>query len=132
LIQQGGAVDRIMQDGDITVYVQDLGISAKGLADDKREGLAHLRRRLESGEIGAVYVTEGVSRLSRDQDRILPFQLLKLFKEQQCRLRTPDGVWNPAIEKDWEDLAEEFEDAIGELNLFRKSMHRRKAQKAAR
>jgi len=131
-IQQGNVVERIMEADDIIVDVQDLGISAKGLADDKREGLAHLRKRLENGEIGAVYVTEGVSRLSRDQDRILPFQLLKLFKEQQCRLRTPDGVWNPAIERDWEYVAEEFEDAIGELKLFRKRMHRRKAQKAAR
>ncbi|HID31064.1 MAG TPA: recombinase family protein, partial [Desulfobacterales bacterium] len=131
-IQQGSVVEKITEDGDIIVDVQDLGISAKGLTDEKREGLAHLRRRLESGEVGAVYVTEGVSRLSRDQDRILPFQLLKLFKEQQCRLRTPDGVWNPAIERDWEDLAEEFEDAAKELKLFRKRMHRRKAQKAAR
>jgi hypothetical protein len=91
-----------------------------------------LRRRLENGETGAVYVTEGVSRLSRDQDRILPFQLLKLFKEQECRLRTPDGVWNPAIERDWEDLAEEFEGAAKELKVFRKRMHRRIVQKAAR
>jgi hypothetical protein len=131
-IQQGSAVDRIMQGGDIILDVQDLGISAKGLADDKREGLAHLIRCLERGEIGAVYVTEGPSRLSRDQDRILPYRLLKLLKEQQCRLRTPEGIWNPAIEKDWEELAGEFEDAIGELKLFRKRMHRRKAQKAAR
>jgi len=131
-IQQGITAERVIEDGEIIVDVQDLGISAKGLADEKREGLAHLRKRFENGEIGAVYVTEGVSRLSRDQDRILPFQLLKMFKEQQCRLRTPDGVWNPAIERDWEDLAEEFEDAIGELKLFRKRMHRRKAQKAAR
>jgi len=131
-IQQGRVVEKIIEDGDIVVDVQDLGISAKGLADEKREGLAHLRRRLESGDIGAVYVTEGVSRLSRDQDRILPFQLLKLFKEQSCRLRTPDGVWNPAIERDREDLAEEFEDAAKELKVFRKRMHRRQAQKAAR
>jgi DNA invertase Pin-like site-specific DNA recombinase len=131
-IQQGSAVGKIIEDGDIIVDVQDLGISAKGLADEKRDGLAHLRKRLENGETGAVYVTEGVSRLSRDQDRILPFQLLKLFKEQQCRLRTPDGVWNPAIERDWEDLAEEFEDAAKELKVFRKRMHRRIVQKAAR
>lgn len=131
-IQQGISSERVIEDGGIIVDVQDLGISAKGLSDEKRDGLAHLRKCLESGEIGAVYVTEGVSRLSRDQDRILPFQLLKLFKEQQVRLRTPDGIWNPAIEKDWEDLAEEFEDAIGELKLFRKRMHRRIAQKAAR
>ena len=131
-IQQGSTVERVIEDGEIIVDVQDLGISAKGLADEKRDGLAHLRRRLESGEVGAVYVTEGVSRLSRDQDRILPFQLLKSFREQQCRLRTPDGIWNPAIERDWEYLAEEFDDAIGELKVFRKRMHRRKAQKAAR
>ncbi len=131
-IQQGNLVEKIIEDSGVIVDVQDLGISAKGLSDEKRGGLAHLRRRLESGEIGAVYVTEGVSRLSRDQDRILPFQLLKLLKEQQCRLRTPDGIWNPAIERDWEYLAEEFDDAIGELKLFHKRMHRRKAQKAAR
>ncbi len=121
-IQQGSVVERVIEDGDIIVDVQDLGISAKGLADEKRDGLAHLRSRLESGEVGAVYVTEGVSRLSRDQDRILPYQLLKLLKQQQCRLRTPEGIWNPAIEKDWEALAEEFEDAIGELKLFRKRL----------
>jgi len=132
LIQQGRPVDKIIENGEIGVDVQDLGISAKGLADEKRFGLGHLRRRLESGEIGCVYVTEGVSRLSRDQDRILPYQLLKLLKQQQCRLRTPEGVWNPAIEKDWDELAEEFEDAIGELKVFRKRMHRRKVQKAAR
>lgn len=131
-IQQGSTVERVIEGGEIILDVQDLGISAKGLADEKRDGLAHLRRCLESGEVGAVYVTEGVSRLSRDQDRILPFQLLKLFKEQQCRLRTPDGIWNPAIERDWEEFAEEFEDGIGELKVFRKRMHRRKAQKAAR
>jgi hypothetical protein len=131
-IQQGGTADRIMQDGDIIVDVQDLGISAKGIVDEKRGGLAHLKRLLETGKIGAVYLTEGVSRLSRDQDKILPYQLLKLLKEQQCRLRTPDGIWNPAIEKDWETLAEEFEDAIGELKLFRRRMHRRKVQKAER
>ena len=131
-IQQGIAVERVIQEGEIIVDVQDLGISAKGLADERREGLAHLRRRLESGEIGAVYVTEGVSRLSRDQDGILPRQLLKLFKEKECRIRTPDGVWNPAIERDREELAEEFEDAIGELKVHRKRMHRRKVQKAER
>ena len=132
-IQQGITTERVVvDDGGMIVDVQDLGISAKGLADEKREGLAHLKKCLESGEIGAVYITEGVSRLSRDQDGILPRQLLKLFKEKQCRIRTPDGVWNPAIERDWEDLAVQFDDARGELKLFRKRMHRRKAQKAAR
>jgi len=131
-IRQGITVEKVIEDNSIIVDLRDLGISAKGLLDEKREGLAHLKQLLENGEIGCVYVTEGVSRLSRDQDRILPYQLLKLLKQQQCRLRTPEGIWNPAIEKDWEALAEEFEDAIGELKLFRKRMHRRKAQKAAR
>lgn len=131
-IQQGSEVARIIEDGEIILDVRDLGISAKGLLDEKREGLNHLKQRLENGDIGCVYVTEGVSRLSRDQDRILPYQLLRLLKQQQCRLRTPEGIWNPALEKDWETLAEEFEDAIGELKLFRKRMYRRQVQKAAR
>jgi len=131
-IQSVSVTEKVMEDGDILVDVQDLGISARGLTDEKRHGLAHLKTLIGSGEVGAVYVTEGVSRLSRDQERILPFQLLRLFKEQQCRLRTPDGVWNPAIEKDWEALADEFEDAIGELKIFRRRMYRRKKEKAAR
>lgn len=87
---------------------------------------------MENGEVGAVYLTEGVSRLSRDQDKIIPYQLLKLLKEHQCRIRTPDGIWNPAIEKDWQKLEEEFEDAIEECKVMAKRMFRRKKQKAAR
>lgn len=73
-----------------------------------------------------------VSRLSRDRDRILPYQLLKLLKEHQVRVRTPEGVWNPVIERDWECLADEFDQAIGELKTMNKRMFRRRAQKAAR
>ncbi len=34
-IQQGSTVERVIEDGEIIVDVQDLGISAKGLADEK-------------------------------------------------------------------------------------------------
>ena len=66
------AVEMLIEDGEIIVDIRDLDISAKGSADKKREGLAHLRKRLESGEVGAVYVTEDVNRLSCDQDGRLP------------------------------------------------------------
>ena len=78
-IQSVSVTEKVMEDGDILVDVQDLGISARGLTDEKRHGLAHLKTLIGSGEVGAVYVTEGVSRLSRDQERILPFQLLSLL-----------------------------------------------------
>ena len=42
-IQQGITLERVIEHGDIVVDVQDLGISAKGLADERRDGLAHLR-----------------------------------------------------------------------------------------
>ena len=131
-IEPGDTVGKVLEDGSVILDVQDLGVSASGLSDEKREGLAHQRKRIENGDVGAVYVTEGVSRLSRDQDSILPFQLLKLFKQQECRLRTPDGIWNPAIERDWEELKDEFEHARHEHKIRRARLHRRKAQKAAR
>ena len=121
----------VWTDGEVTVDVRDLGLSGQ-LSADERQGLANLQKRVSEGIVGAVYVTEGVSRLSRDRDRILPYQLLKLLKEHQCRIRTPEGVWNPAIERDWDYLAEEFEDAIGELKVMNRRMYRRKAQKASR
>jgi len=59
--------------------------------------------------MGAVYLTEGMSRLSRDRDRVLGFKLLKLLKEQKCRIRTPEGVYNPAVPRDWDCLADDIE-----------------------
>jgi hypothetical protein len=123
--------EKIWSEGQVTLDARDLGISGQ-LSFTDRKGLAELQRRVSQGEVGAVYLTEGVSRLSRDRDRILPYQLLKLLKEQQCRIRTPEGIWNPAIERDWDYLAEEFEDAIGELRVMNKRMFRRRRQKAAR
>lgn len=126
-VSNGSSAKGVLVDGQVTVDVQDLGISGQLMADD-RAGLAALQSGVSSGKKGAVYVTEGVSRLSRDRDRILPFQLLKLLKEHQVRVRTPEGVWNPAIERDWEYLADEFDQAIGELKVMNKRMFRRRAQ----
>jgi DNA invertase Pin-like site-specific DNA recombinase len=130
-IQKGTTQVGVREEKQIIVDVRDLGLSGQ-LSAEKREGLASLQRRIKDGWVGAVYLTEGVSRLSRDRDHILPYQLLKLLKEHQCRLRTPEGIWNPAVERDWEYLAEEFEDAIDELRVMNRRMHRRKAQKASR
>jgi hypothetical protein len=130
-LQKTPAAVNVWSDGEVTVDVRDLGISGQ-LSFDDRKGLTELQRRVAEGTVGAVYLTEGVSRLSRDKDRILPYQLLKLLKENKCRIRTPEGVWNPAIERDWDYLAEEFEDAIGELRVMNRRMFRRKTQKARR
>jgi len=116
-------------DGEVTVECRDLGLSGQ-LPEDRRPGLANLWRRLEAGEVGCVYLTEGMSRLSRDQDRVLSYQLLKLLKEQQCRVRTPDGLWNPIIERDWQYLHEELEDAAQELKVMGKRLRRRRNNKA--
>ena len=125
-LQQGPLADKVWSNGEVTVDVRDLGISGQ-LSFEDRKGLAELQHRVREGNVGAVYLTEGVSRLSRDKDRILPYQLLKLLKEHECRIRTSEGVWNPAIERDWDYLAEEFEDAIGELRVMNRRMYRRKA-----
>jgi len=61
-IQSGGDVSRVIDDGDVTVNCRDLGLSGS-LGEDKRPGLADLWRGVESGEIGAIYLTEGMSRL---------------------------------------------------------------------
>ena len=122
---------KVWSDGGVTVDIRDLGLSGQ-ISTEDREGLFELQRRVRAGTVGAVYLTEGVSRLSRDRDRILPYQLLKLLKEHGCRVRTPEGIWNPAIERDWDYLADEFEEAIGELKVMNRRMFRRKMQKAAR
>jgi DNA invertase Pin-like site-specific DNA recombinase len=129
--QQSPAGEKIWSDGEVTVDVRDLGLSGQLYVED-RKGLNELQHRVREGTVGAVYLTEGVSRLSRDKDRILPYQLLKLLKEHECRIRTPEGVWNPAVERDWDYLADEFEDAIGELRVMNRRMFRRKSQKARR
>jgi hypothetical protein len=130
-IQAGTELPGVIEDGEVIVDCQDLGRSGT-LGEDERLGLAHLNKCLEAGEIGAIYVTEGVSRLSRDPDRIIPRTLLKLMKQSNCKLRTPEEVLNPCIERDWQQVDEDFEQAAKELTTFRKRLHDRKMKKSER
>ena len=100
------------------IDLRDLGLSGR-LGPDKRPTLAELMADLSRGEApdvtGTIYLSsEGVSRLSRDQDRVVGYQLLKLMKAANCRVRTPYATLNPKIEADWKELAEGFEDAARE------------------
>jgi hypothetical protein len=129
-IQGGGDVPRVMENGDVIVDCRDLGLSGS-LGEDKRPGLRDLWEKVAAGELGAIYLTEGMSRLSRDRDRVLGYKLLKLLKEHQCRIRTPDGVYNPAIPRDWENLAEDIEDSADEMKKLGIRLGRRRSSKAA-
>jgi DNA invertase Pin-like site-specific DNA recombinase len=129
-IQSGADIPRVLEDGDILIDCRDLGLSGS-LSEDKRPGLASLSEQIMSGAVGAVYLTEGMSRLSRDRDRVLGYKLLKLLKEQRCRIRTPEGVYNPAIARDWQNLAEDIEDSADEMKKFGIRLGRRRASKAA-
>jgi len=129
-IQNGDKVSRVIEDGDVVIDCRDLGLSGS-LGEDKRPGLGSLWQGVESGEIGAVYLTEGMSRLSRDRDRVLGYKLLKLLKERKCRIRTPEGVYNPAIPRDWENLADDIEDSADEMKKLGIRLGRRRASKAA-
>ncbi|MBI4336479.1 MAG: hypothetical protein HY683_01420, partial [Chloroflexi bacterium] len=57
------------EDGEVVVDCRDLGISGQ-LSEGRRPGLAALKRSLEADEVGCLYLTEGMSRLSRDPDRV--------------------------------------------------------------
>jgi DNA invertase Pin-like site-specific DNA recombinase len=129
-IQSGADVNRVIEDGDIIIDCSDLGLSGS-LGEDKRPGLAHLERRVESGEVGAVYLTEGMSRLSRDRDRVLGYRLLKLLKQHTCRIRTVEGVYNPAIPRDWHHLAEDVDNSAEEMKTSGIRMGARRWDKAA-
>ncbi|NQT47942.1 MAG: hypothetical protein HQ578_03090, partial [Chloroflexi bacterium] len=129
-IQNGEDVPRVIEDGNVVVNCKDLGLSGS-LDEDKRPGLRDLRQGVESDHTGTVYLTEGMSRLSRDRDRVLGYKLLKLLKEHKCRIRTPEGVYNPAIPRDWENLADDIEDSADEMKKLGIRLHRRRASKAA-
>ena len=129
-IQGGADVPRVVEDGDIVVDCRDLGLSGS-LGEDKRPGLGSLWQGVLSGEIGAIYLTEGMSRLSRDRDRVLGYKLLKLLKEHKCRIRTPEGTYNPVIPRDWENLADDIEDSANEMKKLGIRLGRRRASKAA-
>jgi DNA invertase Pin-like site-specific DNA recombinase len=129
-IQDGANISRVIEDGDIVVDCRDLGLSGS-LSEDRRPGLRALWQQVEGNQIGAAYLTEGMSRLSRDRDRVLGYKLLKLLKEHQCRIRTPEGVFNPAIPRDWENLADDIEDSAEEMKKLGIRLGRRRASKAA-
>ena len=129
-IQNGEDVSRTMEDSDIAIDCRDLGLSGS-LGEDKRPGLNALLKRVETGEMGTVYLTEGMSRLSRDRDRVLGYKLLRLLKEQKCRIRTPEGVYNPAIPRDWDRLADDIEDSAEEMKKMGIRLGRRRVSKAA-
>ena len=105
-------------DGQLIMDLRDLGISGR-LGPEKRPALAEFMADLSRGEApevtGTIYLSsEGLSRLSRDQDRIVGAQLLKLMKQANCRVRTPYDILNPRIDADWRELREGFEDAAKE------------------
>jgi len=129
-IQNGADVSRVLEESDVIIDCRDLGLSGS-LGEDKRPGLHDLWERVAGGEIGAVYLTEGMSRLSRDRDRVLGYKLLKLLKEHKCRIRTPEGIYNPAIPRDWENLADDIEDSADEMKKLGIRLGRRRASKAA-
>jgi|GEM_PF-1113110 len=126
---------RYWVDGQLIVDLRDLGISGR-LGPDKRPALAEFMADLSRGEApevtGTIYLSsEGVSRLSRDQDRIIGPQLLKLMKQANCRVRTPYDILNPRIDADWRELREGFEDAAKESrHLQEKHFGPKKREKA--
>jgi len=118
-LQRGepGAV-RYWVDGQLIVDLRDLGISGR-LGPEKRPALAEFMADLSRGEAsdvtGVIYLSsEGLSRLSRDQDRVVGPQLIKLMKEANCRVRIPYRILNARIDADWKELREGFEDAARE------------------
>jgi len=129
-IQNGEDISRTMEDGEIAIDCRDLGLSGS-LGEDKRPGLKALWKRVETGEMGTVYLTEGMSRLSRDRDRVLGYKLLRLLKEQKCRIRTPEGVYNPAVPRDWDCLADDIDDSAEEMKKMGIRLGRRRVSKAA-
>jgi len=130
-IQAGIAQPGIKEDGEVIVNCLGLGISGT-LPEDKRHDLKLTMDLLKKDELGAIYVTEGANRLSRDPDRVVSATLLKLMKETNCKLRTPYEVLSPCIERDWEIIHEELERGAEELKGMNKRLFRRKALKAAR
>ena len=127
-IQCGLREPGVLKDGEITVDCRDLGLSGT-LGQDRRPGLANLKTHLELKELGAIYVSEP-SRLSRDQNKIEPYILLKLMKDSNCKIRTPEEIFSPCIERDWDILDEEFQEARDEKKTSNRRLYRKKIQKA--
>ena len=82
-VRKGLSAKGVITSEQVTVDIQDLGLSGQLNAED-RKGLANLQEVVSSDRMGTIYLTEGVTRLSRDQDRITPYQLLKMLKEHRA------------------------------------------------
>jgi hypothetical protein len=130
-IQAGVEPPGVMEDGEVVVNCLGLGVSGT-LPEDKRPDLKLTKNCLRNGELGAIYVTEGANRLSRDPDRIVSAQLLKLMKETNCKLRTPLEILSPCIQRDWDIIHDELERGAEELRSMNNRLYRRRALKAAR
>lgn len=120
----------ILKDGQITIDFRDLGISGRRSSSD-RSGLKYLITSIDEDRTGGIYVSEAC-RLTRDQRRITPYTLLELFKQHNCRVRTPEYVLNPCVQHDWDKLADELESGIEELNVMSRRLNRKRRQKAER
>jgi len=129
-IQKDIADKVVWQQGQITLDVRDLGLSARFPGDD-RQGFSHLLESIERGQTGAVYVSEA-SRLTRDQTYIEAYKLLELFKKHGIRVRTPYYVKNPQIPRDWDYLQEELQYAIKEGKALDRRLNHRRRTKAER
>jgi len=130
-IRLGLARPEVREDGDVILECLGLGISGS-LPEDKRPDLAYDMDLLRNGVVGAIYVTEGANRLARDPDGVVSATLLKLMKETNCKLRTPEDILSPRIERDWEVIHDELEKGAEELKGMRRRLFRRKELKAER
>jgi len=128
-IRLGLAKPGIREDGDVIVECLGLGVSGT-LPEGKRPDLAYDMELLRSHAPGAIYVTEGANRLARDRDGVTSATLLKLMKETNCKLRTPEEVLSPCIERDWQIIHDELEKGAEELIAMRRRLFRRKVLKA--
>jgi hypothetical protein len=121
----------VLEDGAIIVNCLGLGVSGT-LSGDKRPDIKLDMDLLEKGEVGAIYVTEGANRLSRDQDRVESAVILRMMKKTNCKLRTPREVLSPCIERDWEIIHAEFERGADEIKIMNRRLSLRRESKAAR
>jgi hypothetical protein len=121
----------ILRDGQVIVNCLGLGVSGS-LPEEKRPDLVLDIELLEKKQLGAIYVTEGANRLSRDPDRLVSAKLLKLMKDSNCKLRTSYEILSPCIERDWEIIHQEFERGAEELKQLNKRLFHRKELRANR
>jgi hypothetical protein len=121
----------VMQDGEVIVNCLGMGVSAS-LPEDKRPDVQLDMQLLRENQLGAIYVTEGANRLSRDPDLLVSDTLLKLMKETNCKLRTPTEILSPRIDRDWTIIHDDLLRGSEENKTFNKRLCRRRELKAAR